>query len=101
MTVSGVTVFDHRIYGMLGKLKRRRSPGVGAAATLSAVASAKADRHGPLSTSHRLSTIKGSIRGCLPVIFSEIFQLKFSRMCGLSRRAVITAEGEVSDVASG
>src|SRR6266436_8615308 len=37
VTVSGVTVFDHRIYGMLGKLKRRRSRGVGAAAA----------RHGP------------------------------------------------------
>ena len=45
MTVSGVTVLDHRIYGMLGKLKRRRSRGVGAAAAC----------HGPLSTSHPLS----------------------------------------------
>src|SRR5882724_2121177 len=53
VTVSGVTMFDHRIYGMLGKLKRWRRRGAAAA------------RRGPLSTSHHLSTIKRSIGGCL------------------------------------
>ena len=69
VTVSGVTVFDHRIYGMLGKLKRWRRRGVGAAAA----------RHGPLSTSHHLSTIKRSIGGCLSIVVlrklhSEVFE---------------------------
>lgn len=64
-------MFDHRSYGMLGKLKPRRSSGVGAVA----------GRHGPLSTSHHLSTIKRSIGGCLSIIVLRIFRCEVFENC--------------------
>src|SRR6266567_5265118 len=69
VTVSGVTVFDHRIYAMLGKLKRRRNRGVGAAAF----------RHGPLSASHHPLS-KEALGDASPLFFSEIFAAKFLKM---------------------
>ena len=70
VTVSGVTMWDHRIYGMLGKLKRRltRMSGPWPVATTPYL----------LHTTYPLS--KEALGDASLLFFSELFAAKFSKI---------------------
>jgi len=84
VTISGVTVYYHRIYWMLGKLKPRRRAVSG-------------PRPSPRPLFYHLLTIRGSIGGCLSIVLlrkigGEVFE-KVMEISEVVRLASCRAEG--------